>query len=271
MVRKKILILGARGMLGSDLVKVLSEDFDVVAWGHEDLDVTDKDAVKARGSEISPDIIINATGYTNVDGAEEDRESAFALNGDAVKYLNDCDAILVHYSTDYVFDGEKDGEYQEDDVPNPINVYGESKLRGEQTLYGKHYLIRTSWLYGSGGKNFVDTMLGLARDRDEIKVVNDQIGKPTYTLDLAYATAKLLSDTPDFGTYHLVNEGAMSWYDFAKEIFEISGVNVKLTPVLSSEFPRPAKRPKNSALRNTKRPHLRSVKEAIKDYLTKVT
>jgi len=267
MAKSKILILGSHGMLGSDLVKVLSPIYDVTAWDRDDLDVTDESAVKSRVSEVNPDIIINATGYTNVDGAEADRDCALALNGHAVKYLNDCGAILVHYSSDYVFDGEKDGEYEESDTPNPINVYGESKLRGEEALIGKFYLIRTSWLYGHNGKNFVETMLSLAENRDEITVANDQIGKPTYTEDLAYATAKLLSDRPDFGVYHLVNEGSMSWYDFAKEIFEISGSNVKISPVTSEEFVRSAKRPKNSRLKNTKRPHLRPVKEALREYL----
>jgi len=271
MAQQKILILGAYGMLGSDLVKVLSPLYDVIAWGHGDIDVTDENAVKVSVSEINPDIIINATGYTNVDGAEKNPEGAFALNGDAVKYLNDLGIVLVHYSTDYVFDGEKDSEYEEEDETCPINVYGKSKLRGEQSMNKKSYLIRTSWLYGRSGNNFVETMLSLAKNRNEIKVVNDQIGKPTYTLDLATATAKLISDTAPFGTYHLVNEGTMSWYDFAKEIFEISGANVKLTPVASSEFSRPAMRPKNSALKNTKRPLLRSATEALRDYLTTTT
>ena len=268
MAEQKILIVGAHGMLGSDLNLVLSPKW---ALGHKDLDITNRQEVLEKISALKPDVIINCAAFTNVDGAEDDPEGAFLLNGEAVSYLVEAakkvDAILVHYSTDYVFDGEKDGEYEEDDFTGPINVYGESKLRGEQYLEGKFYLIRTSWLYGKNGQNFVDTMLELADKYDEIKVVNDQVGKPTWTLDLAKATADLLSVMPDFGVYHLVNEGALTWYDFAREIFKSAGQDVKVSPVTTGEFPRPAKRPMNSTLKNAKRPELRPVKEALDEYL----
>ncbi len=269
MAERKILIIGANGMLGSDLNLVLSPKW---AFGHSDLDITNRQEVMGKISALKPDVIINCAAFTNVDGAEDDPEGAFLVNGEAVSYLveaaKNVDAVLVHFSTDYVFDGKKDGEYEEDDFTGPINVYGKSKLRGEQYLSGKYYLIRTSWLYGKNGHNFVDTMLELAGKYDEIRVVNDQIGKPTWTLDLAEATAKLLSDMPPYGAYHLANEGALSWHDFTREIFQIAGLDVKVTPVATGEFPRPAKRPMNSALKNTKRPKLRSVSSALKQYLS---
>lgn len=250
-------------MLGSDLVAVFKNDYEVTGWNHGDLDITNRDAVleKVRGF----DIVINAAGYTAVDQAEEERDAAFRLNSEAVSYLSEAcrDVILVHFSTDYIFDSGQ--EHEEDETPGESqSVYAASKLEGEKKLGEKHYLIRTSWLYGRNGKNFVDTMLELG---NEVRVVNDQISKPTYTLDLARAVRQLLEDKPDFGTYHLVNEGAMSWYDFAKKIFELSGRNVKVTPVASEEFPRPARRPNFSALKNTKRPKLRPVEEALKEYL----
>lgn len=248
-------------MLGSDLFAVFEDGYEVTGWDREDLDITDRDSVleKVRGF----DIVINAAGYTAVDKAEKERDEAFKLNSDAVAYLSEASAILVHFSTDYIFDSEK--EHAEDDAPDAEqSVYSASKLAGERNLQGTYYLIRTSWLYGRNGRNFVDTMLSLG---NEVRVVNDQISKPTYTLDLARATRDLIEDKPDYGTYHLVNEGIMSWFDFAEKIFELSGKNVKVTPVPTSEFPRPARRPSYSALKNTKRPKMRSVEEALGEYL----
>ncbi len=261
-------------MLGSDLADVMSSKYEITALGHSELDITNRDEVFDVIGKLKPDVIINAAAYTNVDAAEDDPEAAFLLNGEAVKYLseaaNEVDAILVHFSTDYVFPGNKDGEYEEDDFTGPINVYGESKLRGEHNLLNtckKPYLVRTSWLYGKNGRNFVETMVNLGRKHDKITVVNDQFGKPTFTPDLAEAVLDLLSDEAPFGVYHLANEGALSWFDFAKEIFEITDSSVNVSPVTSFEYKRPAKRPKNSMLKNTKRPKLRPVKEALKSYL----
>jgi len=261
-------------MLGKDLVKAFATE-EVIAWSHADFNITDEFAYK-KILEIKPDIIINAAAYTAVDKAEEEVDKAFKINADAIIALsraaNECDAVLVNFSTDYVFSGEKDGAYAENDiVKGALNVYGKSKAQGEQNLHAKkHYLIRTSWLFGKNGKNFVKTMLDLAKTRQELQVVSDQIGKPTYTADLAQAVFDLIKDMPEFGIYHLVNEEAVSWCEFAKEIFKISEVNVKVTAVTSSEFVRPAKRPKNSVLENTKRPHLRSHLESLKDYLKEI-
>ena len=170
------------------------------------------------------------------------------------------------------FSGEKNGGYVETDPPSgALNVYGRSKSKGEENLKAKkHYLIRTSWLFGKNGKNFVRTMIDLAAKNQELKIVADQIGKPTYTADLAQAVFDLMKDMPEFGIYHLVNEDAVSWCDFAKEIFKIKGIDVKVTPVTSAEFVRPATRPKNSILDNTKRPKLRSHTEALKSYLKEI-
>lgn len=261
-------------MLGKELVSVFSEFYNVIALTHFDLDITDENAVFEKIVSLKPAIIINAAGYTNVDLAETQSDKAFSLNANAISYLskaaNESDAVLVTYSTDYIFSGEKDASYDENcEGDSPLNDYGKSKLEGEKILKNsveKYYLVRTSWLYGNG-KNFVATMLSLAKTNTEIKVVSDQIGKPTYTKDLAEATLSLIQDQPSYGTYHLVNEGALSWYEFAKEIFQMAGLNVKVTAVTSDKFKRPAKRPLNSRLENTKRPKLRSVEEALKSYL----
>ncbi|EKD47740.1 MAG: hypothetical protein ACD_65C00311G0002 [uncultured bacterium] len=271
-ILEKVVIFGANGMLGKELVSVFSKFYKVISLTHADLDIADEDAVSEKIFRLKPSIIINAAGYTNVDLAETERDKAFALNAHAISYLskaaNKCGAMLATYSSDYVFSGEKDGEYDENcEGDSPLNVYGKSKLEGEKSLKNtckKFYLIRTSWLYGNG-KNFVDTMLNSAKT--EIKVVSDQIGKPTYAKDLAIATLSLIKDHPSYGTYHLVNEGELSWYDFAKKIFQIAGLNVKVTAVTSDEFKRLAKRPLNSRLLNSKRPRLRSVDKALKSYL----
>lgn len=269
---KKILILGAGGMLGADLVKAFSGE-EVIGWTHEDFDMTDRNSFK-KILQIKPDVIINSAAYTAVDKAEEDVERAFKINADAITALSrvadKCGAVLVNFSTDYVFSGEKKGGYTENDVAEgALNVYGKSKAQGEKNLTAKkHYLIRTSWLFGKNGKNFVKTML--ESNKPERRIVSDQIGKPTYAADLAEAVRELIDDMPEFGIYHLVNEGPVSWYEFAKEIFEMAGVNVKVTAVASSEFVRLAKRPKNSVLENTKRPHLRSHLEALRDYLKEI-
>jgi len=262
-------------MLGADLVKAFSEEYDVVAWTHKDFDITDSFSFN-KIKKLNPDIIINSAAYTAVDQAETERDKAFLINSEAIislsRVADECDAVLVNFSTDYVFSGEKNGGYVETDPPSgALNVYGRSKSKGEENLKAKkHYLIRTSWLFGKNGKNFVRTMIDLAAKNQELKIVADQIGKPTYTADLAQAVFDLMKDMPEFGIYHLVNEDAVSWCDFAKEIFKIKGIDVKVTPVTSAEFVRPATRPKNSILDNTKRPKLRSHTEALKSYLKEI-
>jgi dTDP-4-dehydrorhamnose reductase len=192
-------------------------------------------------------------------------------NGHLASICNDLGAYLMYFSTDYVFNGTKEEGYKEDDSPSPINTYGTSKLRGEELIQqntDKFFIIRTSWLFGMHGINFVKTMLDLADKKRKITVVNDQIGKPTYTKDLAKAIYSLISENQaDSGIYHLVNEGETSWYDFAKKIFELAKIDVQLSPISSEELNRPAKRPRISTLLNTKLPKLRHHHEALHDYL----
>lgn len=272
----KILIIGSKGMLGSDLMAVLAP-YEPAGLDREEMDLTDADMVLKKFDEIQPEIVINASGYTAVDVAEtpEGQQEALAINGIAVGMLAQLcaqrDIPLVHFSTDYVFDGMKMGEYKENDTPSPLNQYGKSKLLGETLLQKyatKFYLIRTSWLYGKHGKNFVQTMIDLGEKGHQLTVVNDQIGKPTWTNDLAESVMTLLVEHRPYGIYHLVNEDPVSWYDFAVEIFQQLELPVDILPVSSQEFSRPAPRPRNSALGNTKFPLLRSHKDALQQYLS---
>ena len=257
----KTLILGANGMLGQDLQKVFPE---AVLRGRE-LNITDEHLISAEIADIKPDLVINAAAYTDVDGCEDHRNIAFKVNGDALEYIaracSKAGAILVHFSTDYVFDGTKK-EYVESDIPNPINAYGESKLIGENNIIKNlenYRIIRTSWLYGVHGINFVETMFRLSKEMDAVKVVDDQFGKPTYTADLARKTADIVGLAP--GIYHVTNEGVCSWYEFAKAIIN------NVAPCSSEEFVRKAKRPKYSVLVNTKTTPMRHWNDALREYL----
>lgn len=268
----KCLIIGAKGMLGSEL-SVVFQEYNPVCWDIDDIDITKKDLVETRLAELKPDLIINAAAYTNVDGAEENRSLANLVNGEAVGYLaaaaNKIGATLIHYSTDYVFNGQLEEGCLENSLTDPVNAYGESKEIGEREIVNnckRYYLIRTSWLYGKNGKNFVDTMITLGNENDEVRVVNDQYGKPTYAVDLAQRTLELVNTNAKPGIYHITNEGVTSWYGFAKEIFQQKNIVTRVVPVHSNEFPRPAKRPKFSSLINTKLPLSRSWKEALADY-----
>ncbi|MFA4942514.1 MAG: dTDP-4-dehydrorhamnose reductase [Patescibacteria group bacterium] len=280
----KVLILGAQGNLGSQLVKVFGDS--AISWDRADLDITDREMVLDKISRLKPDVIINATAYNAVDKCEEDEDQnklAQKLNGEAVSYLAEAalavSAILVHYSSDYVFSGESKAGYSEDSKPGPINNYGRSKLRGEELLHTKiaqglkYYLIRTSKLFGPQGKSdlskpsFFDIMLNLAKERSEIKVVDEEFSCFTYTVDLAQRTKELLEKEYPFGVYHLVGSDPTTWYGAVSQLFKIAGINVKLIPVSSGEFPRPAKRPKFSVLINTKTPPLRDFSEALAEYL----
>ncbi|MBU0667624.1 dTDP-4-dehydrorhamnose reductase [Patescibacteria group bacterium] len=280
----RVLILGKNGMLGHDMEKVFV-DTDVIALSFLDLDITDKEAVFEKLMTIAPDILINCTGYTDVDGAEKDEEKANEVNGYGVGVLaracREIDATLVHFSSDYVFHGDKKRGYNEDDSINPINAYGRSKALGEQLILdemesigadtpkeGKFFIIRTSWLYGLHGKNFVETMLELGNREEPLRVVDDQFGKPTYTLDLCEQVKWLaLSHEYPSGIYHVTNEGATTWFRFAKKIFELSKVRGRVIPCTTDEFKRPARRPKFSALTNNMLPKLRPWEEALADYL----
>lgn len=268
----KIILLG-KGLLGRAILSVFQDNHDIIGLSHSECDITDKKSIESVVNFHQPELVMNATGYTAVDRAEDERQRVFSVNAKGV--LNLCHILapkkipLVHFSTDYVFDGTKSKGYMESDSPSPISVYGSSKAAAEQEIL-KHlknyYLIRTSWLYGPGGKNFVDTMLTLAEEGHSLKIVKDQIGNPTYTLDLAQAVLRLLKGSP-YGIYHIVNEGDCSWYEFACEIFRELGVPQKIIPITSEELNRKAKRPKYSMLRNTKLPKLRPWREALTSYL----
>lgn len=274
----KILLLGKSGLLGQALYKTLSGFYEIHAPNHQECDVTDKKNLEKQIVGINPNIIINGTGYTAVDDSETHKEEAFKLNSEAVKNLAQISAKknipLMHFSTDYVFSGEKNG-YSESDSPSPISIYGTSKAEGEKELMkntDKFWLIRTAWLYGPGGKNFVDTIINLARKNEgkPLKIVNDQIGNPTLSLDLAQAVLALLKGK-SYGIYHIVNGGTCSWYEFAQEIFKILGIPQKIIPITSSELNRPAPRPKYSILKSSKVSELRHWKEALSSYLKEKT
>lgn len=276
----KILVTGARGMLASDLIPILREGNEVIAPAEEDLDITRKDIVYSVMEESSPDIIVNCAAYTQVDKAEDERDRAFLVNGIGVQNIalacQDKGIPLCHVSTDYVFDGTKKGSYTPFDNTNPINVYGESKLAGEkyiQWIMNKFCVIRTSWLYGKAGNNFVATMLRLAKEKPEVRVVRDQIGSPTYTVSLSHAIKKLIS-AGAYGIFHFTDktEGGISWYDFAEEIIRLSGSRTKAIPILTAEFPRPARRPANSLLDTSLYSlvtgyETKDWREALKDFL----
>ncbi len=258
----KTLIFGAGGMLGTDLCSVFP---DAVALKHSDIDITDRELVLETIKMINPGVVINAAAYTDVDGCEDNKELAFDVNGKAPGYIAQgcflAGAKLMHFSTDYVFDGSKK-EYVESDLIGPINVYGESKLLGEMNIIknmDNYRIIRTSWLFGLHGGNFVDIMLRLSGKMDTVRVVNDQFGKPTYTADLALKTTEVIGLAP--GIYHVTNEGMCSWYEFASAVID------NVVPCSSEEFVRKAKRPRYSVLVNTKTAPMRHWRDALMEYL----
>jgi dTDP-4-dehydrorhamnose reductase len=278
----KIMILGSSGTLGQELMKEFS-DYDLIGFTKKDLDILDYNLLKNKIEKTSPNVIINSSAHTNLDAAEkEEKELAFKINAYAVeniaKLANVNNSIFIHFSTDYIFNGEKNGEYLEHEKANPINVYGESKYLGEKLIIEnskKYYIVRLSRLFGKLGKsdkskkNFIDIMLQTPKEVQELEVGDSLTSKFTYTKDLAKAVKKLIEENYPFGTYHLTNEGACTFYDFAKEIFKLSNIDVKVIPVDSNKFSRPAKIPKNSPLKNTKFPKLRHWKDALEEYLKK--
>lgn len=246
-----ILVVGAAGMLGRDLLKLLGERACGVDIG--EIDITSMESVLQVVGELKPQVVINCAAYTDVDGCESTIEKAMEVNGEGVGYLafacREVGALLVQISTDYVFDGGKGSPYLEDDAPCPLSVYGESKLAGElNAAFTPEYLIiRTQWLYGLQGKNFVETMLRLGSEQDEVTVVDDQTGSPTWTVDLASAIIALV-DRGCRGIYHAANAGFCSWNDFARAIFEEAGLHVMVKPMTTAELARPARRPLYSTL-----------------------
>ncbi|QWG53188.1 dTDP-4-dehydrorhamnose reductase [Bacillus mycoides] len=251
----KVLVTGAKGQLGQDIVKLLEEQtWKVFAFGREELNITDEKQVNEKVLLIQPDIIIHTAAYTQVDQAESDEETAFKVNAEGTKYLAQAaeavEAKFCYVSTDYVFDGTKNEPYKVDDQTNPQTVYGRSKLAGEQYTQeycSKNYIVRTSWVFGLYGNNFVKTMLRLAEEKKELGIVHDQVGSPTYTTDLARFIINLVQ-TDKYGIYHGSNSGVCSWYEFAKEIFEQSNIEIMVNPLTTEDFPRPAARPKYSVL-----------------------
>jgi dTDP-4-dehydrorhamnose reductase len=284
MNRIKILVTGSDGQLGKTIQKASedsSEKLEFVFRNRSELDITNFEEVKTLLNQVHFDYCINCAAYTNVDEAEKEHEKAFTINGDSVKNLAEAchkfNTILIHISTDFVFDGESTRPYLETDSPNPICVYGASKLEGEEHIIGlidKYFIIRTSWLYSEFGNNFVKTMLRLSRTREEISVISDQIGTPTYALDLAKVIIKIiLSESDAYGIYHYSNNGETTWYDFAREIFKSEDRIVKVIPVTTKNYPTLAVRPKYSVLSNEKITNTFNVeipnwKESLKKRLT---
>jgi len=286
----KILLAGGSGQLAQELQPILLSSGEVIALDRTRLDLSRPESIRQAMAEIQPDLVVNAGAYTAVDKAESEPELANAVNGIAPGILaEECEklgASLIHFSTDYVFDGSHGSAYLETDSTNPLGTYGKSKLAGEEAIRqagNRHIIIRTSWVYGNGGKgNFVKTMLRLGKEREEIRVVADQIGSPTWTGDLAEAISQIipLLGSETFGTYQYTNSGVCSWYDFAIAIFEEAakfGLPLKVQrviPITTSEYPTPAKRPafsvlstvKISALIGTHPPHWR---QGLRQMLTR--
>jgi dTDP-4-dehydrorhamnose reductase len=282
----RIVLTGSDGQLGTDLTEVIPdyEEYELIPLTIKDMDVRDRSKMIETFSYFDPDVVINTAAYHNVDEVEDNPTKAFLVNSLAVRdmaeWCTSKDKTLIFISTDYVFGKDKNRKlpYVEKDVPAPINIYGLSKVVGEHfaVMCPKHYVVRTSGLFGVAGAmgkggNFVETMLKLAKEKDEIKVVNDQTLSPTHTLDLARQIIFLLKYAP-FGLYHAVSEGKCSWYGFAKEIFKITKTKINCIPIPSSKYPMRAKRPKYSVLSNSKLDRMevhkmRHWKESLKDYL----
>jgi len=262
----KVLLTGSKGMLAKEFVSKCQKrtDCTIIALEREKCNITDFSSIRDAVGDISPDVIINCASYTDVNGCDRDQEKAFSVNGEGVKNLiqacKENDILLVHFSTDFVFDGEKKSPYTEQDKPNPLNIYGKSKLLGEQYLLNSHarfFLIRTSWMYGKGEKNFVKAVISKAINHPEIKVVDDQIGNPTWSGDIVDITLRLL-ETKQYGIYNYSNEGECSWYEFACEIIktlqnlENKFHSTRIIPIKSAQLKRAAKRPAYSALNKSK-------------------
>lgn len=280
---KRILVIGAKGMLGNDLVQVLRSSLqtdEVLGWDIDEIDIQEEKSTVAKIENLQPRIVVNAAAYTDVDGCELHQEKAFAINAEGMRHVAlgavRGGAKVVYLSTDYIFDGKKGKPYVENDPPNPLNVYGHSKLRGEQyvqEVVKDALIVRTQWLYGRHGNNFVDVILRQAREKEVLSIVNDQIGLPTYTVDLSKAISLLIGRDAR-GIFHVANSNPCTWYDYAQRILELSGIKgVTIIPISSRELGRPATRPSYSILDTQKFKQetgmiLRPWSEALKDYLS---
>jgi dTDP-4-dehydrorhamnose reductase len=280
-VLSTVAVIGSTGQLGSDLVEAFGPQ--AIGLAHEDLDIGDHESVRAVLGRLRPSVVVNTAAFHNVPRCEAEPAQAFALNAIAPWHLarmcGELGARLVHVSTDYVFDGEKRAPYVEQDRPNPLNVYAMSKLAGEYAVLNageKHQVVRSSGLYGvrpcrAKGGNFIDTMFKLARERDEVRVVNDEVLTPTFTADLA-AQIRVLSLEGPAGLFHATNQGACSWYEFARAIFDLGGLGTRLTATSVVEFASPVRRPfysvlDNAALRGAGLDVMRPWREALEDYM----
>jgi dTDP-4-dehydrorhamnose reductase len=282
----KIAVIGANGQLGSDIYEELKDNIkgDIIGLTHSDMDIADIDSVYSVFNNTNPDIIINTAAFHNVPLCEKEREKAYAVNSNGAENLakisSEIKSKLIHFSTDYVFDGEKESPYIESDLPNPLNIYAKSKLEGENRISDiaeKYYILRVAGLYGKypsrvKGYNFVELMLRLAKERDEIRVVDDEITTPTYTKEIGKQILKIIKKEPEYGIYHATAEGECSWYEFAKTIFEFAGVKVNLKKAFPEEFASDVNRPKYSVLENHKLKKeklniFKNWQQELKDYL----
>lgn len=273
----KILLTGSEGQLGFDFRLVSEGVHDVIAHDIE-LDITDGKAVLERVAEVEPELVVNAAAFTDVDGAESNEVAAYRVNGlgpyNLAVACRRAGIPLLHVSTDFVFEGERREPYTEFDTPNPRGVYGKSKYAGEcfvMQQLSDFYICRTSWLYGVAGRNFVDTMLRLGKEKDRLEVVDDQVGSPTYSRDLARKLLELI-ETGCFGIYHVSNGGECSWNRFAKDILEVAGLDTPVLPISTRELGRPAPRPSYSVMRGLnleiqKISPMRAYREALEDYI----
>lgn len=277
------MIIGAGGQLGSELVNILQDDV-LIPLTHIDIEMTNQEQVNDILSSNMPDVVINTTAYHRVDDCEDNVEKSFSVNAYAVRTLakicSELDTTLVHFSTDYVFGGEKGIPYTEEDMPNPLSVYAVSKLAGEyfvRNICNRHFVIRTCGLYGAKGisgkgENFVELMLKLSKQKKPIRIVADQIVTPTYARELAFKVSQLIR-TREYGLYHMTNEGSCSWYEFARTVFDLTGIKANLSPTTAAEYGAKARRPAYSVLENRNLTRLglddmRPWKDALKDYLS---
>ena len=274
-----ILVTGSTGQLGSDVVKeLLKRGHSTLSPNRSEFNLCSEDSIRNYILNSNCEAIVHCAAYTQVDKAEDEKDLCIKINATATKHIVKCAKILdipmIYISTDYVFDGTKDGEYTENDETNPINIYGESKLAGEkyvQEILDKYYIVRTSWVFNINGKNFIETMLRLSKTNNQLSIVNDQIGSPTYTKDLSRLLVDML-ETSKYGLYHATNEGYCSWYEFADTIFKLANINIDIKAINSNEYASRAKRPLNSKLSKDKLieygfkplPHW---EDALKDYL----
>ena len=274
-----ILVTGSTGQLGSDVVKeLLKRGYSTLSPNRSELNLCSEDNIRNYILNSNCEAIVHCAAYTQVDKAEDEKDLCIKINATATKHIAKCakifDIPMIYISTDYVFDGTKDGKYTENDETNPINIYGESKLAGEkyvQEILDKYYIVRTSWVFNINGKNFIETMLRLSKANNQLSIVNDQIGSPTYTKDLSRLLVDML-ETSKYGLYHATNEGYCSWYEFANTIFKLANINIDIKAINSNEYASRAKRPMNSKLSKDKLieygfkplPHW---EDALKDYL----